>query len=49
MKTFTICKSQAVPFSLKWKRLTLQSNPPIYHWLWFTFSFYDHSLYKGGK
>uniref|UniRef100_A0A6M3XBK2 Uncharacterized protein n=1 Tax=viral metagenome TaxID=1070528 RepID=A0A6M3XBK2_9ZZZZ len=34
-----ICRSMVVRFSWKPHRLTLKSNPAIYHWLWYTFSF----------
>lgn len=46
MKKFNICISKAVRFNWKLHRLTLKDNPPIYHWLWFTFSYYNHDDYK---
>jgi hypothetical protein len=46
MKKLTFCVSKAVRFSWKWARLTLKVNPPIYHWLWFSFSYYDHEEWK---
>lgn len=44
--TFTFVKSKVVRFSWKFHRLTLATNPPIYHMFWFTFSFYNWDDYK---
>lgn len=38
---FEIVRSKAVPFSWHWHRLTLKHNPPIYHWLWFTYGLHE--------
>lgn len=44
--TLTFVKSKVVRFHWDFHRLTLKKNPPIYHWLWFTFSFYNWDNYK---
>ena len=36
---FEIVKNKACRFSWKPHRLTLKSNPPIYHWFWCAFGF----------
>lgn len=38
---FEIVRSKAVSFSWFWHRLTLKQNPPIYHWLWFTYGLHE--------
>lgn len=38
---FEIVRAKAVSFSWFWHRLTLEHNPSIYHWLWFTYGLHE--------
>jgi hypothetical protein len=37
--------ARIVKFSWKFKRLTIFTNPPVYHWLWFIFFCYREYPY----